>query len=100
MVWAVIKAMFAKASQGDVPAAKLILDRVCGLLEKPSLEVNVDNRQVHVGPEAPKSSRNFQDYLREIGRIAEKQGLLDDMTDKQLVERTAEALKEVEDLLQ
>jgi hypothetical protein len=57
-VWEVAEAMFEKAKSGDVAAAKLILDRACGVQNKGAdVEVNVDARQVRIGPPIPEGQK-------------------------------------------
>jgi len=71
LVWAAARGLFLKASKGDASAAKIILDRTCGLLEK-GLELNVDARSVTIGPPVPQGG-DFVDYVRKLGEVAEHQ---------------------------
>jgi hypothetical protein len=67
LLWKAAKAMFDKATGGDAAAAKLIFDRACGI--QSGVNVNVDNRSVHIGPPVP-ASGELGEYIGELNKIA------------------------------
>ena len=78
LVWSVVKRLFVLASQGDVQAAKLILDRICGPVDK-LIELNFDNRSLTISTENGDSKFNigeFSDYLKKLNEVAIQQGLI------------------------
>jgi len=70
LVWAIGKALLKSAAEGDSAAAKLILDRTCGLLRRePTLAVQV-NQAVSSGPPEPEG-RELVDYFRTLAQLAD-----------------------------
>jgi hypothetical protein len=82
LVWATVAAMFAKAASGDAPAAKLILDRFCGPVEK-GIEIAVDARQVNLGegPPLPKTKTDADNYVVALRDLAQQRGMFDNLPD-------------------
>lgn len=74
LLWAVARRLFVRATQGDgdVQAARLIVERLCGAVEKGSgVEVLVDNRQVNVKPGPPiPPTRELGRYLAELADVS------------------------------
>ena len=58
----IIEALIIQAKAGDVAAAKLVMDRLCGALEKTDVQVNVQNNID--GPPMPPSGRLLDDIDR------------------------------------
>ena len=63
MVWAVGKAMFKAAMEGDAACAKIILDRACGAVEKmPAVAVQINQQNtVHIGAETRSTLKALMD---------------------------------------
>ena len=72
-VWDVVEALLLRASCGDVDAAKVVLDRLCGVLAQPDVQVsfNQQNNNVHLGPEIPET-RELGQYMRDLHDVAEE----------------------------
>ncbi len=66
MLWAVVKRLVQEAITGDVAAAKFIVDRFCGPMEKSPL-VQIGNFQE--GPPVP-STRELGAYFRKLEDIS------------------------------
>jgi hypothetical protein len=76
MIWEVGFSMFNAAKGGDVQAAKMILERFCGMQERGgNLEVNVDARQVSIGPPAPEG-QDMGDFIKQLADVAAKNGMM------------------------
>ena len=77
LVWSTAAALFAKAASGDPAAARVILDRTCGPVEK-AVEINVDARKVELrqGPPIPEG-KDLGDYIIKLSEVAIQQGLID-----------------------
>lgn len=82
LVWAVFAAMCAKGASGDASAAKLVLDRTCGPIEK-GIEIAVDARQVNLGegPPMPKSAEAADSYVVALRDLAQQRGMFSNLPD-------------------
>lgn len=71
LLWVIARRLFTRAgTDGDVPAAKLLIDRLCGAVEKGTgVEVLVDNRQVNVGA-GPPIPKDFGRCLAELADVS------------------------------
>lgn len=73
MVWAVMRGLALKGAQGDAAAGGIVLNRLCGVQDRNLVELNVDQRSVHITAET-------RTALREILGGADVQAaLLDDL---------------------
>lgn len=68
LVWKAAIGLLEAAAKGDAAAGKLMFDRVNGLLDK-GMSVNVDARQVTVGPPMPEG-RRLADWLLDVGKAS------------------------------
>ena len=71
-----IEAVVDRAYEGDMGAAKLLLDRIYGPVPKEPVNVNVDNRQVHVQA-SDAGPRNLSAFIGKLNEVARNAGLLD-----------------------
>ena len=55
----VMVAMVGQAKAGDVPAAKLVFDRLCGPVEPAPVQVNIDNRPPPTEPPGETWAEHF-----------------------------------------
>lgn len=91
VIGAIVRALVRQATvNGDVRAAGMILDRVCGPLPKDGVTVNVgvDGRTFHVGPPEPPG----QDFPKLLAQLQE--------TTVRLSSAYGEAEEQLDDLLQ
>lgn len=97
LVWAVIRGLIAKGARGDAAAGKLVLDRLCGVIDK-GPTVNVDARSVTVsGPPVPRG-RDLAKYILDLQEVARRQGILDvDVNGRGLVEVVDAAAEDLTD---
>ena len=69
-VWRVAKKLLDQAAEGDVVAAKLILDRLCGLTGRGTVVgVGAGAAPTEPGPHPPEGD-DLAEYLREMNRAA------------------------------
>lgn len=84
LVWQVAESLFKNAINGDIVAAKLILDRSCGLLDKGTpavaVQVNGDGAQITAGPPVPNDG-DLGTYIQRLAEVAGDQGLLPEPED-------------------
>jgi len=93
LVWAATRGLAVRAARGDAAAAKVLLDRLCGSVDK-GTEVNVDARTVALPSAAPPADDgDFAAWVAGVNRVAAQQGLLGSSTPTEVVEA---ALAEVE----
>lgn len=96
-LWGVVKQMLAQALDGDTQAAKLVLDRFFGPVQKaPQLEMNVELTQ-SVGPPIPEPDK-LKSNLVQLIRLAHE-GEDFDIVDAEVVEPDDEESGTLEDLL-
>ncbi|MCB9882221.1 MAG: hypothetical protein H6834_10550 [Planctomycetes bacterium] len=76
LVWEVAQALFRRAEQGDVAAAKLVLDRLCGPVGKGS-NVAVAVNQVSALPPGPPvpSDQELEAQLEELLMLSRDHGM-------------------------
>ncbi len=107
MVWGALQGLARKAANGDSAAAKVLLDRLCGTIDK-GVAVNVGVNTAPspgrpVGPPMP-SGIEFGDYIKKLNQVAAAQGLLGNATPDQIVDEAIEAAATedaaIEELLQ
>jgi len=103
VVWSIMKGLLNRAKDGDAAASKILLDRLCGVVEKGfELHVDVDNRSVTIGPPVPEG-RELGEYIRGMNEVAAEQGWLGDETPKQVeakaMDDAAVRAAEIEELL-
>jgi hypothetical protein len=54
LLWHVIVGLAKAGAEGNIPAAELVFDRLCGPVDKsPLVSVEVDARSVGTGPQPP-----------------------------------------------
>jgi len=93
LVWAATRGLAVRAARGDAAAAKVLLDRLCGSVDK-GTEVNVDARTVALATATPPADDgDFAAWVAGVNRVAAQQGLLGSSTPTEVVEA---ALAEVE----
>jgi hypothetical protein len=67
LVWEAVKGLAARAKKGDPAAARELLNRLCGTVEKGSdVEVNVGIDARQPGPPLP-NNRDLANWLEELG---------------------------------
>ncbi len=82
MVWAVFRGLSLEGAKGDAPAGKIVLDRMCGMLEK-GLQVNVD-ASVNAEPSVVPQRRKLAVQLLEMREVAAGILKIEDETDELL----------------
>ena len=107
LVWAAIKGLALRAAQGNALAAKVLLDRLCGVVEKPSavaaVQVNVNGgaqENTGNGPPMPTGGM-LGEYIKRLVEVADQQGIVK-LDGLEVIERAAEELSDqgdVEELL-
>jgi len=99
LVWAATKGIAGKAAMGDAAAAKILLDRLCGSVDKAAV-VSVDARSItaKAGPPIPKGG-DFADWVTDLNRVAAKQGLLGSKSPADIVDAAVAQVTEAEELL-
>ncbi len=99
IIWLTTKGLARRAALGDAAAAKILLDRLCGPVEK-GIEVHVDARTAiaNQGPPVPRVGE-FKDWVLEVNKIAAQQGMLGDTTPAQLVVDAEAAVAAEDELL-
>ena len=83
LVWTVIRGLMVKAANGNLTAARMLLDRFFGAVPR-GPAIQVDARSVHqhqhveaptaTGPKPP-SLLDFGAYLAKLNQVAESQGV-------------------------
>lgn len=83
-VWEIFEGMLKAAKDGDTSAAKLLLDRMCGLMEKDgpqlAVQINGTDQQVNIGPPVPDDA-DLGDFVQRLYDITGEQGLLPEKED-------------------
>ena len=98
LVWLATKGLAMKAARGDAAAAKILLDRMCGSIDK-GVEVNVDARTaIATGPPVPQGG-DFEEWVRGINKVAAQQNLLEGATPEQIEHEAATAAELEAELL-
>ena len=87
-----------RAARGDAAATKILLDRMCGSIDK-GVEVNVDARTaIATGPPVPQGG-DFEEWVRGINKVAAQQNLLEGATPEQIEHEAATAAELEAELL-
>ena len=79
-LWDTVLAMFERAHKGDVAAAKLVLDRFCGVQEKESVNVQLNQAiQQHSGTARLEDTptEELSAFVGRLKEIAEENGTTD-----------------------
>ena len=71
-IWNILSAMIDAAKDGDVKAAALVFDRLCGAVDRGPL-IEIDARTGSTGPTIP---LDLGKCLERLHDVAERQGLL------------------------
>ena len=98
LVWAATRGLALRAGRGDAAAAKVLLDRLCGPVDKALVEIDARSVGLAAGPPIPGGS-DFKDWVAGINRVAAQQGLLGDSTPTEIVDAALAEVQAVEDLL-
>jgi len=97
-VWAATRGLAVRAARGDAAAAKVLLDRLCGPVDKALVEIDARSVGLAAGPPIP-AGGEFSDWVRKLNAVAAQQGLLGDSTPTEVVEAALAEVIEVEALL-
>lgn len=97
IVWGATEGLAGRAFKGDAAASKILLDRLCGPVDKALVEIDARS-VVAAGPPLPQGGE-FTDWVKGLNKVAAQQGLLGKTTPTEIVEQALAEVLEVEDLL-
>jgi hypothetical protein len=98
LVWAATRGLAGRAAKGDSAAAKILLDRLCGPVDKALVEIDARSVGLSAGPPIPQGG-DFSDWVKGLNKVAAQQGLLGKTTPTEIVEQALAEVQAVDELL-